>query len=136
MGFLFDLVKNTVFKQGPFGFSRNSVFPQTEDRIKKDWANINMMLKGKSPSQFKQALITADRTLDEALKDVSEGTTMGERLKNAKLKFDRNLYSKIWEAHKMRNSMVHEANFEPPYYVIQGAVETIREALRSLYVRI
>lgn len=136
MGFLFDLVKNTVFKQGPFGNTRTTVFPQTEERIKKDWANINILLKGRSPSQLKQALLTADRTLDDALKDISEGTTMGERLKNAKLKFDRNLYSKIWEAHKMRNSMVHEANFEPPYYVIQSAVETIREALKSIYVRI
>lgn len=116
------------------GYRRGTVSSNTIEKIKRDWETIDIQLKGKTPSQLKQALITADKTLDNALRDVVAGNTMGERLKNAKDKFEKNMYNRIWDAHKLRNSLVHESGFEPGYYTLEGAVTNLRAALRALNV--
>ena len=118
------------------GYHRYSVSQPTEDRIKTDWIKIDELLRLRSPSQLRQALISADRSLDQAMKDIFDGETMGERLKNAKDRFEKNMYNKIWEAHKIRNNLVHEAAYEPPYYVVTEAVETFRMALRLLNIKV
>ena len=118
------------------GGDRSSVSQPTEDKIRKDWENIKILASSKSPSQLRQGLITADKTLDNALKDIFSGETMGERLKNAKDRFDEITYNKIWEAHKVRNNLVHETGYEPPYYVLTEAIEKLRTGLQALGVRV
>ncbi len=118
------------------GGGRSSVSQPTEDKIRKDWENIKILASSKSPSQLRQGLITADKTLDNALKDIFSGETMGERLKNAKDRFDEITYNKIWEAHKVRNNLVHETGYEPPYYVLTEAIEKLRTGLQALGVRV
>ncbi len=115
---------------------RHSVSQQTESKIKIEWSNIEFLLKQKGPSQLRQALISADKCLDNALRDVVAGETMGERLKNAKNKYDVVTYNKIWEAHKVRNNLVHEAGYEPPYFVITQAVDNLRNGLTGLGLRV
>lgn len=112
------------------------VSQDTMRKISEEWANVEILLKGKSPSQLRQALIVADKCLDAALKDIVPGETMGERLKNAISRFDRSAYGRIWDAHKLRNSLVHEAGFEPPYFMINEAVANLKEGLYKLGVRI
>ncbi len=119
---------------GKKGFKRLDTV--SVDKITSDWQSVQTLMQGKSPSHLKQALISADRCLDHALKSVVAGETMGERLKNANTKFDRNLYDKIWKAHKIRNSLVHEAGYEPPYFMINDAVETFRKALGVLGIKL
>ena len=118
------------------GYGRSSVSQQTEDKIRKDWENIKILSSSKSPSQLRQGLITADKTLDNALKDIFSGETMGERLKNAKNRFDEITYNRIWEAHKIRNNLVHETGYEPPYYVLTESIEKLRTGLQALGVRV
>jgi hypothetical protein len=112
--------------------SRRIISLQTRDNVERDWKRVNELLEKKGPSQLREALITADRCLDSVLKDLIDGETMGERLKNASDMFDRDLYNKIWEAHKVRNTLVHEAGYEPPYFVINQSVENLRQGLNSL----
>lgn len=126
----------TIFGKNTASYSYGIVSQDTVRKITSDWDNIAILLKQKSPAQLKQALITADKTLDAALKDVVPGETMGERLKNSKEKFDRVTYGRIWDAHKLRNSLVHEAGFEPPYFVINEAVANLKEGLYKLGVRV
>ncbi|HSX39528.1 MAG TPA: hypothetical protein VLI92_02975 [Candidatus Saccharimonadales bacterium] len=131
--FMLDFFAKLLF---PSISGRGSVSQQTESKIKAEWQNIDALLKQKSPSQLKQALISADKCLDNALRDVVAGETMGERLKNAKNKFDVITYNKIWEAHKVRNNLVHEAGYEPPYFVIQQAVDNLKNGLIVLGLRV
>ena len=125
---LFDL----LFKGNIFG--RTTVSRDTEDRIKIDWEKINQLQKLGGPSNLRQALITADRTLDNVLKELYKGESMGERLKEAKDRFDRPTYNLIWDAHKIRNSLVHEAGYEPPYYVVNKAIDDLRSVIASFGV--
>ncbi len=117
-------------------FGRTTVGSESEDKIKKDWLKIKDLIKLGGPSNLRQALIFADRSLDTALRDIFPGETMGERLKEAKDKFDRPVYNAIWEAHKLRNSVVHEAGFEPPYYSVLQAIEDLKKALGLLGVNV
>ena len=99
----------------------NVVSLPTARKIKDDWEKVQELLKLGGPSQLRQALITADKLLDNALKEVAAGESMGERLKNARDIFDRYQYQTIWEAHKLRNNLVHEVGFEPQHFVIKEA---------------
>ena len=113
-----------------------SISKNTEEMILRDWKQIDILLAGKAPSQLRQALITADKTLDNALRDLFDGNTLGDRLKLADSKFDRYLYNDTWKAHKLRNSLVHESGFEPPHFVVTEAIQTLRRAVQSLGVRV
>jgi len=118
------------------GVGRKRVSALTIEKIESDWRTINILLKEGKPSQLRQALITADKTVDAALKDLVAGETMGERLKNAGDLFERPMYDKIWKAHKMRNSVVHEAGFEPAHFTVTRSVGDLKKGLSVLGVRI
>ena len=105
--------------------------------VRREWKEIEELLSLKTPSGRKDALIRADRVLDLALKRISTGETMGERLKNAQKSFSNYaIYDGLWKAHKMRNAMVHEAGFELPYYSVEKAIERINRGLRDLGVQL
>lgn len=112
------------------------VTKETEKKIQRDWETIKLALKQKTPAQLRQALITADKDLDNALRDVVKGETMGERLKAASTRFDAVTYQKLWDAHKVRNNMVHEAGYEPPHFMITEAIDHLKVGLRVLGVNI
>lgn len=129
MGFLSKLF-------GVSGFGRSTVSTQTKEKIRSEWNQINILMSGGAPSQMRQALISADKCLDNALRDIVAGETMGERLKNASGKYDRIVYDKIWKAHKMRNALVHEAGYEPTYGMIKVAVDDLRQGLIKIGVNV
>lgn len=124
---------NLLFKKS---IKRRIITVETKEKIQRDWKNVDILLSQKGPSQLRQALITADKSLDNALKDIAEGETMGERLKNAENFFERDQYNKIWEAHKVRNNLVHESGYEPPYFVVIKAVQDLKEGLDKVGVRV
>jgi len=115
---------------------KKEVSKRVASMVAKDWQEIEVLLKGDSPSQLKQSLILADRSLDSALKDLVEGQTMGDRLKNAKNLFHPQLYDKIWQAHKLRNSLVHESGFEAQGFIIKSAVKSLKDGLTGLGIRV
>ncbi len=116
--------------------SRGSVSQETEKKISYDWDTVRALLLKRGPSDLKQALITADRCMDTALRDIAVGETMGERLKNSRDKFDPITYQKIWEAHKLRNNISHEAGFEPPHFMVTEAINNLQRALQTLGLRV
>jgi hypothetical protein len=74
--------------------------------FQKRWKEVQQTLAAAQVGP-RMAVIDADRLLDQALKQSNvRGETMGERLKNARGRFKNN--QAIWEAHKLRNRLVHE----------------------------
>ncbi len=116
--------------------SGNNLQSSTKELIERDWVQVDVLLKQKGPSQLRQGLIVADKTLDNALKDLVSGENMGERLKAAKDLFDYQTYDKLWKAHKMRNSLVHETGYEPPHHMVTKGIEDIRMGLKKLKLNI
>lgn len=118
-----------------FGSPSYGISAKTRQDIVNAWTNVDEALTTKIPSQLRHALITADKSLDNALRDIVRGETMGERLKNAKNKFEYPVYDGIWRAHKIRNSMVHETSFEPSYTTLISAIHDLKKGLDALGVK-
>lgn len=89
----------------------------------------------RSGDQFhlKSALVDADKLLDFAMKSTGlRGETMGDRLKNAQKYFNRDQYNRIWEAHKLRNRLVHEIDMNFSQNHIRNAFSDLRSAIQKL----
>ncbi|MEA2020711.1 MAG: hypothetical protein U9M98_03310 [Patescibacteria group bacterium] len=126
-----------IFKIKDVCKDRRRITGADREFIKAQWAEVEQLVDLDKPSARNQALIRADKILDLALKRITSGNTLGERLKNAQDSFsDWEIYDGLWKAHKIRNKMVHEAGFEPPHYMVKDALEKIRRALEDLGVAI
>ena len=117
------------------GSSSYGISTETRTLIEKEWISINSDLRSHSPAVLKSALIKADKSLDNLLKEITSGNTMGERMISGKNKFSPEVYSAIWSGHKVRNSMVHDSGFEPSYVVLVKAIEDLRKGVRELGVK-
>jgi hypothetical protein len=110
--------------------------PFDKNRIQDDWARIEQLAGTGRPSALKEAVITADKLLDYALVQISSGEAMGERLKEADRSFSREVYQGLWDAHKMRNALVHDPNFDLTVLVAREVLEKFKQGFQSLGVRI
>lgn len=90
----------------------------------------NKLLKD-SPATFTVSIIEADKLLDKALIEMGiPGKTMGDRLKKSGTRFS-NLNA-VWRAHKLRNAIAHESDFEVSYKQALNALEVYKQALKDL----
>lgn len=77
------------------------------------------------------AVIEADKLLDYVLKARGyAGETMGERMKMAGKDFS--YRDDVWSAHKLRNKLVHEADYEVNRRLVDRALNQFRQALKDL----
>ena len=129
---IFDIFK-FIFK---LIFGKSSKKKDIHLKIHEDeWKKINEDLKSPSPAVLKNTLIRADKSLDNVLKELTTGTTMGERLISGKKLFSEVTYQEVWAAHKIRNSMVHETGFEPPVYVLTKSINQLKKGVKELGVK-
>ena len=81
-------------------------------RSMKGWRHVQRHFFKGDDNSLKVALIEADKILDDALKAGGfKGENLGERLKKITEAQLPNL-DQIWEAHKLRNRIVHETDFK------------------------
>lgn len=92
---------------------------------------IENKLRKENPTSYSLAVINADKLLDHALTEAGiAGKTMGDRLKHCGTKFtDLNT---VWRAHKLRNCLAHEPDFEISYQQAKNALEIYKQALKDL----
>lgn len=87
--------------------------------------------KASNESTFALAVINADKLLDTALKKRNfKGETMGERLISAKNALSRR--QRVWEAHKLRNRLVHEEVAKLDRKRTMEALKGFESALKDL----
>jgi len=95
------------------------------------WQQIQELVGIAKPSALRQAVIEADKLLDYVLKGKKfRGETLGERLKAAREAFSDN--DGVWYAHKLRNRLVHEAEYEAMAYELRDALKHFERALKDL----
>lgn len=119
-----------------FLIGKKSISKRVVAMVTWDWQEIKTLIKGDSPSQLKQAIIVADRSLDAVLKDLVLGDNMGERLKNAKNLLHPQTYDKIWQSHKLRNALIHESGFEAQHFILKSSIENFKRGLKELGINI
>lgn len=96
------------------------------------WAEVKAMMNQGGPANYKQSIMEADKLVDMVLKSKVSGETMGERLKNSRNLFSKETYDSLWTAHKIRNRIAHEAEFEGLSSDAILAVRCFEKALKEL----
>lgn len=82
---------------------------------------------------LKSLLIEIDTLLGDAMNKTGiKGESTGARLKNAKPFYEKKLYNEIWNAHKLRNKMVHELDYKPKVRTVYLSIDTLKVAIRKL----
>lgn len=97
--------------------------------ISESWNTV--IRKAQSEATWDSAIIHADRLLDSVLKARGyKGSTMGERLVSAKkVLSNRNT---VWEAHKLRNKIVHDESVNLSNARVVDALRGFETALKDL----
>ncbi len=74
------------------------------------WNEIKKRMDSENFTEWRMAIIEADALLDEIIKKIGyKGENFGERLKSIEPSDFDNLQN-IWEAHKVRNQIVHDVD--------------------------
>ena len=101
--------------------------------ILKKLEEIDVLVQTTHENDLRTALIKIDALLDSVLQQKRiPGESLGERLKNARQHFDHSTYNAVWEAHKLRNKIVHEVDFRPPIAFIKQHYIELRLGIKQL----
>ena len=95
------------------------------------WMAIEQQLKRDEPTSFQMTILNADNLLDKALKEKGvQGATMGERMKHMQKTWSN--ANNVWSAHKLRNQIAHESDFNINYDNARRALASFKQALKDL----
>lgn len=91
----------------------------------------NNLIKDNKAS-YNMTVVNADKLLDKALCEMGvPGKTMGERMKKlGNTRFTQT--NAVWHAHKLRNQIAHEHNFQIDYNQARHALSVYKQALKDL----
>ncbi|OGN00985.1 MAG: hypothetical protein A3I26_02540 [Candidatus Yanofskybacteria bacterium RIFCSPLOWO2_02_FULL_43_10] len=96
------------------------------------WDEIERHINSTREAEWKFAVIEADKLVDELLKGAGfPGDTMGDRLMNIQPGQLTTLQN-LWEAHKIRNRLVHDVNYFLRYTEAKRAVGLYEKTLKEL----
>ena len=97
------------------------------------WQEIEQLMALGRPSNFSRAVLEADKLLDHILKGLrAPGLTMGDRLKASRNRFSHDGYNAAWQAHKIRNEVVHNSEYFLTDFLAREAIENFKKAISEV----
>ncbi len=101
--------------------------------VSKRWSDIQTSVGLGGATHFGAAVVAADKLLDSVLRQKGYGgDTMGERLKSCRDDVSPAVYHNVWQAHKLRNHLVHEVGSEVLSFQVKEAIQSFEAMLREL----
>jgi hypothetical protein len=95
------------------------------------WIKIWGALSSTNPADWKVAILEADNLLDLMVTRMGyKGANLGERLKAIEPS-DFNTLNEAWEAHKIRNKIAHESNYDLTFKEAQTAIAYYEKVFRE-----
>jgi len=111
-------------------FLLTSAFPKRH--LNKSWQKILLRLSKNDEANLRLALVEADNLFDELLKQMRlPGESMADRLKYLDSSQISNI-DEIWQAHKSRNTIVHNPEYPITRNEIEFGVKAYEKALKEL----
>lgn len=96
------------------------------------WSEIKKHVNSFNEAEWKMAVIEGDKFVDDALKSGGYlGESMGERLMMIQPGQLLSL-QQLWDAHKLRNLLVHDVNYQLTHRQAVLAIEAFESVLREL----
>ncbi len=113
--------------------AESAVAPDSPQKISLEgWQSVLGKLESGDEANYKLAVIEADKIFDDILKRIGcQGEDMGERLKQIDLNQLANI-DEVWQAHKMRNRLVHEPDFQLREHEARRIIEIYQRAFNDL----
>ena len=103
-----------------------------KNKALKEWQGIKNRLKGENISQYKAAVLEADRIANDILSKVGyKGENLAERLEQVKQGQLENIED-LKSAHKIRNRIIYERDFAIDKETAKGVVEIYENLLKEL----
>lgn len=104
----------------------------TPGKVRRKWQLVKKRLRTREESNYKIAVIEADKILDNLLERAGyPGKSLGDRLKRLTPAQFSNLDA-LWQAHKLRNNIVHDIETEVKFHQAEQAIGAIEKALDEL----
>ncbi len=105
----------------------------SKNKMQKRWDKVKERLSSGNASQYKVAIIEADAIVEELLGGIGyHGENMGQKLEQVgELHLDDHRETLI-EVHKLRNRIVHEADFEIDREIAGEAIDVYENFLKYL----
>ncbi len=111
-------------------FLLTNAFPKR--RLNKSWQKILLRLNKNDEANLRLALMEADNLFDDLLKQMRlPGESMADRLKYLSSSQISNI-DEIWQAHKLRNIIVHNSEYPITRNEIESGVRAYEKALKEL----
>ncbi len=112
-------------------FSNRRLTQLNKEHYQAKWLSIEHGLDESNPATYPLTFMNADKLVDHALRERRiKGKTMGERMKSANNMWSNANY--IWNAHKIRNRLAHEADATVDYDTTRRALVAYKQALKDL----
>ncbi len=105
------LFADIAMQDSPFKRRRTAILAGDKERIRVKILECDVLIRQGTASNFRSAVVTLDSLLDYILTLHGYTGTLGEKLKAADKRF-RNP-NHVWHAHKHRNQLVHQIDYEP-----------------------
>ena len=132
VGLVILIVLGIAFQKLMHALRRPELHGLTPEKVRETWTQIEQM-SNQGLMGAKLSVIEADKLLDGVLRSmIIPGETMGERLKSAAYNYKD--ISKVWNAHKLRNQLVHDSTFEISVSQAKRALKDFEAALKTLHV--
>ena len=101
---------------------------QDRSVVLRKWKEVEALMEEK---KYRDAVLEADKTLDFAMKRMNiGGETFAKRLKKTESSIGRS--EEVWVAHKMRNQLVHDIDFDITAGKAESATNAFHRALKKL----
>lgn len=127
-----DLYKNKLKEAVGEAVGSLTPPPQVVTAYDNRWQEIRRHVDSFVEAEWKLAVIEADKFVDDVLKTAGfAGESMGERLMMIKPDQIMNIQY-LWDAHKLRNLLVHDANFRLTHQQALFAVNAFESVLKEL----
>jgi len=98
----------------------------------KKWTRVKARLGRGWESEAKLSIIEADQLLNDLLKRMGYvGKSLGERLKQLDKEKLPNI-EQVWEAHKIRNNLVHDSNYKLSLAKAEQALDIYSQTFKHL----
>lgn len=115
------IVAYVVYRQ-----SRRRLSPVIVAEAQKHWKQI---IRG---SDMQHAILEADKLLDYVLGHLGYRGNLGSKLKASHNRF-RNI-NKVWQAHKVRNNIAHQINYQVDEKTYRATMLIFKEAFKDLKI--
>ncbi len=133
-GFLIILIIKLNIIDGLFKTAGNFLLAQAfpKRHLNKSWQKILARLSKNDEANLRLALIEADNLFDDLLKQMRlPGESMADRLRYIDSSQISNI-DEIWRAHKLRNVLVHNHEYQVTRNEIDLSIKAYEKALKEL----